>query len=154
MSVREPGGPRDPSHDERLAAEARKSVPTLVRELVDEARGLIRNEIELAKAETRETVAVVSRNLATLAIAFGIGLAAILALSAALNRGLTSLLTLWVEVEVAVWLAPLILGVVFALVSAALVFKAIRTIREQDLVPERTRQTLEEDKEWLLEKTH
>lgn len=153
MSVRDPE-PRTGSEAERLAAEARKSVPTLVRELVDEARGLIRNEIELAKAETRETVEVVTRNLAALAIGFGIGLAAILAFAAALNRGLTSLLAQWVSVEVAVWLAPLILGVVFALVSAALIAKAIRTIRNQTLVPARTRQTLEDDKEWLLEKTH
>lgn len=153
MSVREPE-PRTEGEAERLAAEARKSVPTLVRELVDEARGLIRNEIELAKAETRETFEVITRNLATLAIGFGIGLAAILALAAALNRGLTSLLAQWVSVEVAVWLAPLILGVVFALVSAALIAKAIRTIRNQTLVPARTRQTLEDDKEWLLEKTH
>ncbi|MFP3940005.1 MAG: phage holin family protein [Thermoanaerobaculia bacterium] len=153
MSVREPGE-RPGNHAARLAAEERKSVPALVRELVDEARGLIRNEIDLAKAETRETVEVISRNLAALAIGFGIGLAAILAFAAALNRGLTSLLSRWMEVEVTVWLAPLILGVVFALVSAALIAKAIRTIRQQHLVPERTRETLEDDKEWLLEKTH
>lgn len=141
-------------HVARVAAEERKSIPTLLRDLVDEARRLVREEIRLAKAEIRESAGVAGRNLTGIALGAALGLAAVLALAAALTRGLTSLLTLWIDLAVAVWLAPLLMGLVLATASALLVLGGIRRIREQSLLPAQTKETLEEDKEWLLDKLH
>ena len=54
---------------------------------------------------------------------------------------------------IAVWLAPLVLGLVLLGVGAALIGKGVNTLREHlYLVPEKTKQTLKEDKEWLRQK--
>jgi hypothetical protein len=132
----------------------RRSVPALLRDLVDETRVLLQEEVRLAKVETRETLSVIGRNLTGIAIGAGLGLAALLALAVALNRGLTVLLAQGMPLEVAVWLAPLLIAMVFGVACAVLVSRGVKTIQNQSLVPEKTRQTLKEDKEWLRSKTH
>jgi hypothetical protein len=55
--------------------------------------------------------------------------------------------------EIAIWLVPLLLGLVLAAIGAALIMKGVRTLREHlNLVPEKTKQTLKEDREWLRQK--
>ena len=55
--------------------------------------------------------------------------------------------------EIAVWLVPLLLGLVLAGAGAVLIAKGIHTLRDHfNLVPEKTKQTLKEDREWLRQK--
>ena len=50
------------------------------------------------------------------------------------------------------WLSPLIIGAVVALVGYAFVQKAISTLKRESLVPERTMESIQQDKEWVKEK--
>ncbi len=50
------------------------------------------------------------------------------------------------------WLSPLIVGVVVGLVGYSLIQKAISTLKHESLVPERTAQSLQEDKQWMQAK--
>ena len=136
----------------RMAEDFAKPIGVLFREVVDKTRALLREELRLAKAELREQAAIAARNLVWIGMGAGLGLAAVLVLCIALNRGLTVLFAQFMDPEIAVWLVPLLLGLVLAGVGAALISKGINTLREHlDLVPE-TRQTLKEDKEWLRQK--
>jgi dipeptide/tripeptide permease len=54
--------------------------------------------------------------------------------------------------ELAVWLAPLLVGLALAFVGYGMVKKAIANLRTVSLAPEQTTQTLQENKEWLKEK--
>ena len=47
------------------------------------------------------------------------------------------------------WLGPLLVGVVVAIVGYAFVHSAISTFREESLTPRITLETLRENKEWL-----
>ena len=47
------------------------------------------------------------------------------------------------------WLAPLIIGAILATIGYGLVQKAINTLKDEQLVPERTAESLRDDKEWL-----
>jgi hypothetical protein len=52
-----------------------------------------------------------------------------------------------------VWLVPLLLGLVLLAVGAVLISKGVHTLRDHlNLVPEKTKQTLKEDREWLRQK--
>jgi hypothetical protein len=137
----------------RPEAEAGKPIGVLFRDVLDKTRGLLRDELRLAKAELREQLALMGRNVAWISAGAGLALASILVLCIALNRGLTVLFAQFMDPEIAVWLVPLLLGLVLAGVGAALIMKGVKTLREHlSWVPEKTKQTLKEDKEWLRQK--
>ena len=52
------------------------------------------------------------------------------------------------------WLAPLIVGLVVAIIGYALVQKAISTLRNEPVMPERTAESLREDKDWIERKVN
>jgi len=137
----------------RMASEIGKPIGVLLRELFDKTRALLQDELRLAKAELREQLQILGRNLAWIGVGAGLALAAILVLCIALNRGLTVLFAQFMDPEIAVWLVPLLLGLVLSGVGAALIMKGVKTMREHmNLLPEKTKQILKEDKEWLRQK--
>jgi hypothetical protein len=137
----------------RIDSEVAKPISVLFRDVLDKARGLLRDELQLAKAELREQAALVGRNAAWISVGAGLALASILVLCIALNRGLTVLFSQFMDPEIAVWVVPLLLGLVLAGVGAGLIMKGVKTLQEHlTLVPEKTKQTLKEDKEWLRQK--
>jgi hypothetical protein len=137
----------------RMAAEFDKPIVMLFREVIDKFRSLLREELLLAKAEVREQAVLAGRNLAWICVGAGLALAALLVFCVALDRGLTVLFSQFMSPEIAVWLVPLLLGLVLAAIGASLMAKGMKTLREHlNLVPEKTKQTLKEDREWLRQK--
>jgi uncharacterized membrane protein YqjE len=138
---------------ERVASEIGKPVGVLLRELLDKIGTLLQEELRLAKAELREQLALIGLNLTWIGIGASLALGAILVLCIALGRGLTVLFAQFLDPEIALWLAPLLLGLVLAGAAAILIMKGIRTLRDHaTLIPEKTKQTLKEDREWLRQK--
>lgn len=128
------------------------STGQLLRELSRETSKLLRQEVDLAKAEMSEKVAKASRHAAYLAIGGFVAYAGFLALVAtaiiALTEGLGRATGLWV----AMWLSPLIIGVVVAIIGYVLIRKAVATFQSETIVPEKTVDTMRENKEWLEHK--
>jgi uncharacterized integral membrane protein len=148
-----PGNGRGDGRAARVAAEVGKPIGALFRDVIDKIRGLVREELRLAKAEVREQLELAGRNLVWIGAGAGLALAAVLILCFALNRGLTVMFSQFMSPEIAAWLVPLLLGVVLAAAGGALIAKGIRTLREHfNLVPDKTMQTLKEDREWLRQK--
>lgn len=136
------------------AVQEDRSIGQLLKELRDETTTLLRQEVDLAKTEMGEKASRVGSNLGSLALGGGVAFLGALALLAAVVYGLTSLLDQFMSVGVAIWLAPLIVGLVLAAVGYSLVNKALATLRQESLTPRRTTQTLQENKEWLKSKMH
>lgn len=134
-----------PTTDER-------SIPDLLRELSRDAGNLVRGEAELAKAEVREKVKVYTKNVTGIAIGGALLLASLLLLVAAINRGLTALLEGMVGLETAVWLAPLILAAIVAVVGYSMLKAGLARIRAEGLKPHDTVATLKEDARWIERK--
>ena len=129
-----------------------RSIGDLIKELRDETTALMRQELALAKTEMSEKAARAGRNAAyATAGAVMIYLGALFGLLAA-SVGLALLLEAWGMEWHAWWLAPLIVGVVVGLIGCAVTAKGVRTLKRQSLVPEKTVQSLQEDKQWLQEK--
>ena len=134
------------------AVQEDRSIGQLLKELRDETTTLLRQEVDLAKTEIGEKASRLGSNLGSLALGGGVAFLGALALLAAVVYGLTSLLDQFMSVGVAIWLAPLIVGLVLAAVGYSLLNKALATLRQESLTPRRTTQTLQENKEWLKSK--
>jgi hypothetical protein len=125
----------------------------LIRSLLDEARTLSRQEFQLARAEMMEKAATAARNSTSIAVGFGLALAGGVALLAALSAGLwVILLKAGVDGAIAVWLAPLIVGAVFALLGYALIHKGISTLRHMSVIPHKTTASIKETGQWIQDK--
>jgi len=131
-----------------------RSIGQLLKELRDETSTLLRQEVDLAKTEIAEKASRTGKNLGSLALGGSVAFLGALALLAAVIYGLTSLLNQFMSVGVAIWLAPLIVGLVLAAIGYSLVQKALATLRQESLTPRRTTQTLQENKEWLKARMH
>lgn len=130
-----------------------RSIGMLIRELADEARDLFRQEVALAKSEASEKASLFGRNAAFVAagglVAFAGALFILGALSVLLswifrNAGLSP--------EVSSWLGPLVVGLVVALIGYLLLNKGLKTLKDGSLKPERTIQSLREDKQWTQQR--
>ncbi len=128
------------------------SLGQLLRDLVRDSGDLIRGEVALLRAEIRERFRRLGQALTLLVLGGAVALAAALTLLFAVNRGLTSLYALWMPAEIAVWLAPLTLTVVFGGLGFVLVKKGADILEATTWKPDETLQTLREDKEWLRRK--
>ena len=125
------------------------SVKELLRTLLRDSSDLVHQEIDLLKAEIRETTTRFEKALVLFAVGAALGIAAALVLLTAVNRGLTSLLAQWISIEVAVWLAPLLLAMVFGGIAFVLFRKGGEVLKTTSFKPTQTVETLREDKEWM-----
>jgi hypothetical protein len=118
----------------------------LLRQLSQETATLVRQEIELAKAE-------VTQKGKTAGVGVGIvgaaGVVALLALGA-----LTACLVLALDIVMPAWLAALIVAIVFGGVAAFLGLRGKEKVQEAGApVPEQTVETVKEDIEWAKNPT-
>lgn len=121
-----------------------QSVGELFRQLTTDSSHLIRQEINLAKTELKETGTRLGQAGAKLGIAIGIAIPALLALTAFLIIGLGDLM------NENYWLSSLIVGIAFLGIAAALAKRARAALREGIGVPV-TAGTLREDAQWAKE---
>lgn len=131
------------------AVREERSIGQLLKELRDETTTLLRQEVDLAKAEMSEKASRTGKNLGSLAVGGGVAFLGALALLAAVIYGLTSIFNQFMSVGVAIWLAPLLVGLVLAAIGYSLLKKALAALKQESLTPQRTTQTLQENKEWL-----
>lgn len=141
-----------PLVDERPARE--RSIGSLFKELRDETGTLMRQELALAKTEMSEKARVYGRNAGAIgaggALLFAGVLVLVLAASAALYA---AIVYMGGSHFLAGWLAPLIVGLLAALIGYAVMQKGINGIKRESPVPQKTLDTLSEDKQWLRSKT-
>jgi hypothetical protein len=131
-----------------------RSVVDLIRQISTESGNLVRQEVELAKAEMREKLGVFQRSIVSIVIGGVLLLAALLTGLWALNTGLTALLAQVMALDIAVWLSPSILTVALGGIGWSMIGRGRERMAEEGLVPRRTTTTLREDKRWAQEKMH
>ena len=136
-----------PMHDGR-------SVADLLRELSTETVELIQQELALAKAEMRRKVDVYQRTTLSMGIGAILLVAALLTALWAVNLGLTALLAQWMDLDVAVWLSPLLLSFALAAIGWGMIKAAKERFGDEGLAPRQTTDALREDARWAKEKMH
>jgi len=126
-----------------------RSIGQILKDLTHELQTLFRQEVELAKTEMGEKASRVGTNVGAVAAGGAVAFAGALALLAALVRGFAILLEHFMSPNVAEWLSPLLLGVVLAAIGLGMVKKALAALKHETVTPEKTTQSLQENKEWL-----
>jgi MFS family permease len=113
----------------------------LVKQLAEQTSTLVRQEVELAKAEVAQKGQQAGKGAGL------IGAAAVIGLLAA--GALTAFLIMLLDGALANWLAALIVAVVFGAIAAVLALLGRNRIRAATpAVPEQTVETVKEDVEW------
>jgi len=113
----------------------------LFADLANETSSLVRNEVALAKVELTQNAAKIGRNVGALVVGGAIGYAGLLALAAATILLLDRVMPAWV--------AALIVGLVVAGVAWLLIGKALVELRQTQLAPQETVESLKEDAQWI-----
>ena len=129
-----------------------RSLGQILRDLRDETSALLRQEVDLAKTEMSEKISRAGENLGSVAVGGAVAFAGALTLLAALTLGLISLMSQLMSRDVAMWLAPLLVGGILAAVGYSLMKKALQALKQEGITPTRTTQSLKENKEWLTSK--
>jgi uncharacterized membrane protein YqjE len=118
----------------------------IVKQLAEEVSSLVRAELDLAKAELTEKGKQAGIGLGQLGAA---GIVALYALGA-----LTACFIAALALAMPVWVAALIVTVVYGIVAAVLYFVGRQRLeRGLPPTPERTQQTIKEDIEWAKTRT-
>src|SRR4051812_21314454 len=113
----------------------------LVKQLAEQTSTLVRQEVELAKAEVAQKGEQAGKGAGL------IGAAAVIGLLAA--GALTAFLIMLLDGALANWLSPLIVGVVSGATAALRALRGRNRIRNgAPPVPEQTVETVKEDVEW------
>lgn len=115
---------------------ASQSLGELVADLSETTTRLLRQEVALARTETRTEVQAAGRAIGTLAVAGGLALVALILLSLAASRGLS-------EYMDPAW-AYVIVGGIWVVLAGILYSAGRKTLAELNPVPERTKDTLME----------
>ena len=137
MSANGQGGSADPRDH---------SIGELVKDLATETSTLVRQEIDLAKAEMTERGKRAGKGAGMLGAAALVGLLAAGALTACLIAAL--------DKAMATWLAALVVTVVFGAIAAALAMAGRKQIQEAaPPVPEQAIESVKEDVQWAKTRT-
>jgi hypothetical protein len=126
-----------------------QSLGALIRELTSEVTLLFRQEVELAKTEMTEKAANVGRNVGAIALGGAIALIGGLALLAAVITGLGALLDTFLPTGLAAFLAPLIVGGALTFYGYSRIKTALASLRNEGLAPIQTKETLQENTQWI-----
>ena len=132
--------------DARGADAREQSIGELVKDLAGETSTLVRQEIDLAKAEMTERGKHLGKGAGILGAAALVGLLAAGALTACLIAAL--------DLAMATWLAALVVTVVFGAIAGALMSTGRKQVREATPpVPEQTIDSVKEDVQWAKTRT-
>jgi len=117
-----------------------RSLGELLGDLSRDTTTLVRQEVQLAKTEMSEKMTEVGKDVGFLAVGGAVAYAGLLFVLAAVAIGLARVME--------PWLSFLIIGLVVAGIGFFLVQKGLSALRQTNLVPQKTIETLKEDKEW------
>ena len=121
-----------------------RSLGDLFSDLSRETTTLVRQEVQLAKAELTQSATEAARGIGMLVAGGAVAYAGLLFLLLAIVFGL-------IEAGWDAWLSALVVGLVVVAVGAILVLRARESLKPANLAPQKTVETLKEDAEWAKE---
>ena len=128
-----------------------RSLGDLFSELAAETSTLVRQEVSLAQTELTQKATSVGKDVGFLVAGGAVGYTALLVILAAVVIGLTQLISSlsgW-QIITSAWVAAAIVGLVVGIVAYMLVTSALTKLKNTELTPRQTVETLKEDAEWL-----
>jgi uncharacterized membrane protein YqjE len=125
-----------------LVRDGEASLGVLFRQLAEDSRTLIRQEVALAKVELKENARSVAKGAVAIGLGVGMLIVGLLVLTAFLVLGLGVLL------GGQYWLSSLIVGGLLAVIGAIALLSGRKGLASDELKPEQTVQTIRENRDW------
>lgn len=129
-----------PAHQVPIDPDA--AIPALVRSLADDSKRLLGDEVRLAKLETKESLKQASRGVLWMALAFGVGVVMLVALTLMLATLIGRL------ASGNMWVGALVTGVIELALAAWLVKKGIGAFGTDAYTLPETRDTTKDLAAW------
>jgi hypothetical protein len=128
---------------QRVPIEPDASIPDLIGRLTDDSKRLVKDEIRLAKLETRESIRVGTRGVLWMSLAFGFGVVALVALTimlaALIGRAAGG----------NYWVGALVTALVELAAGAWLIMRGVKTFGEPSYTLDETRREIGRTAAWI-----
>ena len=121
-----------------------RSLGDLFSDLSRETTTLVRQEVQLAKAELTQSATEAARGIGMLVAGGAVAYAGLFFLLLAIVFGL-------IEAGWDAWVSALVVGLVVVAIGAILVMRARESLKPANLAPQKTVETLKEDAAWAKE---
>ncbi|HUR99297.1 MAG TPA: phage holin family protein [Pyrinomonadaceae bacterium] len=118
-----------------------RSLGDLFSELAAETGTLVRQEVALAQAEITTKATKVGKNVGFLAVGGAVAYAAMLAILAGVIIGLSHFMPAWI--------AAILVGLVVGAVAFFMISSSLAELKNTNLKPEETVDSIKEDAQWL-----
>jgi hypothetical protein len=127
---------------ERIPTDPDAGIPDLIKQLGDDSKRLVADEVRLAKLEMKESVQRAGRGAVQLAVAFGIGVVMLVALT-------IFLVTLIGRIAAGhMWVGALVTGLIELGVAVILLRRGMGILKEPSYTLEQTRGALKDTAAW------
>lgn len=123
-----------------------RSITELIGELSGQLSTLLRQEVQLARAEITAGVRALARDALALAIGAALGLAALL-------TGVSMLVLVLVAWGMAAWAAAGSIALLLAMTSGLLISSRLHAMRRRHVIPTEAVRTAKETAQWLKAET-
>lgn len=123
-----------------------RSITELISELSGQLSTLLRQEVQLARAEITAGLRALARDALALAIAAALGLAALLS-------GVSMLVLVLVEWGMSAWAATGSIALLLAITSGLLISSRLHAMRRRHVIPTEAVRTAKETAQWLKAET-
>lgn len=133
--------------------ETEPSLGELIKQLRDDTTILVKDEIALAKTEISENAKKTGRNIGFLAGGGLVAFVALIMLLMGLARAVAALfISMDLSPTISELLGYLIIAAIVGIVAAVLISKALQVLKNDPFTPEKTIETLKDDKKWAKKK--
>ena len=127
---------------ERIPVDPDTGIPDLIRQLGEDSKRLVADEVRLAKLEMRESVQRAGRGAVQLAVAFGVGIVMLVALT-------LFLVTLIGRLAAGhMWVGAIITGLLEVAAAVLLLRRGLGVLRQPSYSLEETRAALKDTAAW------
>lgn len=120
-------------------------IPDLIRQLGDDSKHLVQDEVRLAKLELRDGLHGAGRGAVWLGVAFGVGVVMLVALTLFVSTLIGRL------VNGHMWAGALVTGILELVAAVLLLKRGTTTFAEPSYTLEATRETIRESVSWVKE---
>lgn len=127
---------------DRISTDPDAGIPDLLRQLGDDSKRLVADEVRLAKLEMQESVRRAGRGAVQLAVAFGIGIVMLVALTIFLATLIGRI------AHGHMWVGALVTGLIELAIAAMLLRRGLGVLREPSYSLEATRAALKDTAVW------
>ena len=127
---------------ERIPTDPDAGIPDLIRQLGDDSKRLVADELRLAKLEMKESVQRAGRGAVQLAVAFGVGIVMLVALT-------LFFVTLIGRIAAGhMWVGALVTGLLELAAAAVLLRRGMGVLKQPSYSFEETRAALKDTAHW------